>query len=118
MYLEIMLKLEQKNDGLIRVIDIAKELNVTKPSVSRALVILQDLGYIDHSPYGEIKLLDKGRLEAESLLRKHELLTNFLIEVLNLDPLIAEEDACRIEHVINEKTVEAIEDYLQPKQIC
>ena len=112
MYLEVMLKLERKNGGQIRVIDIAKELNVTKPSVSRAVVILENLGYIDHTPYGEIKLLDKGREEAEELMRKHNLLTSFFIHTLEIDPKTAEQDACRIEHVINEKTIQAIEVYL------
>ena len=111
MYLETMLQLEEEN-GVIRSIDIANALGYSKPSVSRATRVLKRDGYISHSPYGDITLTDKGREKAEKVLKTHKLLTEFLVEVLNMSPAIAEEDACRMEHVIRDETITAMEKHL------
>lgn len=112
MYLETILKLE-KEHGIVRSVDVADKLGYSKPSVSRAMGVLKEAGYVSHSPYENIVLTEKGRKRAKSVLRAHYLVTEFLIEALKIDPLVAEEDACRIEHVVSDVTLEAIEEYLE-----
>ena len=111
MYLEVILRLEQRN-GVVRSIDIAKEFDYSKPSVSRAMTVLKNAGYITHSPYGDIALTKKGREKAEKVYALHRLVTDFLVSTLKLDEQAAEKDACRIEHVISKKTVDAMKHYL------
>jgi Mn-dependent DtxR family transcriptional regulator len=115
MYLEVILKLEKRN-GIVRSIDIAREFDYSKPSVSRAVGVLKKEGYLTHSPYGDIALTDKGREKAESILKKHRLITDFLKNTLSIDAELAEQDACRIEHVISEETSIAIEEFLEDKK--
>jgi len=111
MYLEVIYRLEHEN-GTARSIDIAKELNYSKPSISRAMGVLQKLGYVSHSLYGDVSLTKAGLKKAEKIYNKHKILTVFLTCTLGLDPEVAEQDACKIEHVISDQTVEAIENYL------
>lgn len=111
MYLEVILKLERQN-GVVRSIDIANELGYSKPSVSRAMGVLKKAGYISHSPYEDITLTAQGRKKAERIYLTHNLLTEFLIKALQIDPVVAEEDACKIEHVISDTTLDAIKKYL------
>lgn len=106
-YLETILSLERKN-GIVRSIDIANELGFSKPSVSRAMSILKKAGYIEQEAYGNIRLTDSGRARAQTVYDRHVLLTRFFVETLSLDPEIAEQDACRIEHVISPQTIECI----------
>lgn len=112
MYLETILKLE-KEHGAVRSVDVADELGYSKPSVSRAMGVLKQAGYVSHSLYENIELTEKGRKRAKSVLRAHHLLTDFLVQVLHIDPEVAEEDACRIEHVISDVTLDAMEEYLE-----
>ena len=112
MYLEVIYKLELANE-VVRSIDIAKELGYSKPSVSRAMGVLKKAGYITHSPYGDVALTPEGRKKAKLIYHTHHLLTDFLVETLDLDPALAEADACKIEHVISKQTLEAIEKYLK-----
>ena len=113
-YLETILNLEQKN-GVVRSIDIANELGFSKPSVSRAMGVLKKAGYIEQEAYGNIRLTDAGRARASEVYERHVLLTRFFVEQLALDPKIAEQDACRIEHVISPETVERIRATLEEK---
>ena len=106
-YLETILSLEQKN-GVVRSIDIANELGFSKPSVSRAMGVLKKAGYIEQEAYGNIRLTEAGRARASEVYNRHVLLTRFFVERLSLDPKIAEQDACRIEHVISPETMERI----------
>lgn len=111
MYLEVILKLEKRN-GIVRSVDIAKELGYSKPSVSRAMRVLKDAGFITHSPYEDIALTDEGRAKAERVYKSHQLITDFFIKALKMDKDAAEQDACRIEHVISDEAIDAIEKYL------
>lgn len=103
-YLETILNLEQKN-GIVRSIDIANTLGYSKPSVSRAMNVLKKAGYIEQEAYGNIRLTAAGRQRASEVYDRHLLITQFLIKILDLNPEIAEQDACRIEHVISPETV-------------
>lgn len=111
MYLEIILMLEKRN-GVVRSVDIAKEFNYSKPSISKAMNVLKKSGFITHTPYGDISLTTAGRQKAEQIYKLHRLVTQFLIKALDLDESTAEEDACRMEHFVSEKTIAAIEKFL------
>ncbi len=110
MYLEVILQLERRN-GEVRSVDIANELGYSKPSVSRAMRVLKESGCIEHESYGSIKLTDLGRKKAIQMITRHETITAFLKNTLNIDAETAEEDACRIEHIISQKTADAIKKY-------
>lgn len=105
-YLEAMLMMYEKK-GVIRSVDIAYLLNVTKPSVSNAVKRLRENGYITMEKDGLITLTDSGREIAERMYTRHKLLTGFLVK-LGVSEETAEEDACRIEHDISEETFDAI----------
>ena len=109
-YLETMLILEEKN-GYIRSIDIARHLGVTKPSVSYAVKRLKESGYINMESNGPITLAPPGREIATRIYQRHKALRTFL-EMLGVDPEMAEEDACKIEHVISHDTYVAICEYV------
>ena len=109
-YLEAILMLHQRK-GMVRSIDIAEELSVTKPSVSVAMKKLRTNGYIEMDEYGFISLLDKGREIAERMYERHTFLTSWLTS-LGVDPETAADDACRIEHVISQDTFDAMKKSL------
>lgn len=105
-YLETILILQQRN-GTVRSIDIANELQFSKPSVSVAMKNLRNNGYIEMDKTGQIRLLSAGKKIAETVYEKHTTITQFLT-ALGVDPKTAAEDACRIEHVISRESFEAI----------
>ena len=108
-YLETILVLQQRK-GSVRSIDIANELEFSKPSVSVAMKNLRLNGYIEVDAAGQIRLLPDGQRIAEAVLEKHQLLTQFLI-ALGVSPEVAAEDACRIEHVLSNESFEAIKEH-------
>ena len=107
-YLETILIL-QKRTGAVRSVDIANELDFSKPSVSIAMKNLRENGYIQVEG-GYITLLPDGQRIAEQILERHTLLTKWLV-ALGVPEDIAVEDACRIEHVISEESFEAIKQH-------
>lgn len=109
-YLETILMLK-KQRGEVRSIDIAHELNFSKPSVSRAMKLLRENDYITMEQSGAITLTEKGMDIAESMYERHTLLTNYLM-ALGVEEQTAVEDACRIEHVISQQTFERISDFM------
>lgn len=108
-YLEAMLILEQEK-GYIRSVDIANQLGVTKPSVSYATKRLRENGYITMDPDGRINLADPGREVAETIYERHQLLTQ-LFTNYGVNPKIAREDACKIEHDISPETFAALKKH-------
>ncbi len=106
MYLEAIYVLLQKNEK-IRAIDVGAYLGYTKPSVSRAIGILKKGGFISVDSDGYITLLDSGKQVAENLYERHTVLSNMLM-ALGVDEETATEDACRIEHVISDKSFNAV----------
>lgn len=111
-YLETIFILHKRN-GSVRSVDIARELDFSKPSVSRAVGILKDSGYIIVDEHGLIDLTDEGRKKAESIFERHQLLTEFLTKTAKVPEEVAEEDACKIEHVISDDTIQGIKNYLK-----
>jgi Mn-dependent DtxR family transcriptional regulator len=112
MYLEAILELESKNN-VVRSVDIARFLSVTKPSVNRAMSHLKKEGYIKQEPYGDVMLTEKGRNKASRIHELHHVITDFLTTSLGIDVSVAESDACRMEHVISAETVKAMKMFLR-----
>lgn len=110
-YLEAILVLGLKNPS-VRSVDIAAQLNFSKPSVSVAMKNLRENGYINMSAEGRITLTDKGREIAENVYEKHTLLTKWLV-FLGVDPEIAAADACKMEHIISKESFEAIKNHVK-----
>lgn len=115
MYLEAILELEAKNN-VVRSVDVARFLGVSKPSVNRAMTNLKNEGYIQQEPYGDIMFTDKGRSKAARIHELHHIITDFLISSLGISADLAESDACRIEHVISPEVVQAMKAYNKKRQ--
>ena len=109
-YLETILFLEKKINQ-VRSIDIANELNYSKPSVSIAMKNLKNHGYIEIDNSGYITLTDKGLDIAKRMYERHVILSKWLIS-LGVNPDVATEDACKIEHVISEESFNAIKKFI------
>ena len=105
-YLETILLL-QKRMGQVRSIDIANEMNFSKPSVSVAMKNLREKEYITMADNGYITLTESGRQRAESVLERHTILSDWLISI-GVSRETALEDACKVEHDLSEESFEAI----------
>ena len=105
-YLETILML-YKSTGQVRSIDIANEMNFTKPSVSIAMKNLREKGYITMADNGYITLTESGKKRAESVLERHTILADLLISI-GVNEETAREDACKVEHDLSEESFEAI----------
>ena len=112
-YLETILILSHKLP-VVRSVDIANELGFKKSSVSIAMKNLREKGHITVSDAGFIYLTDSGRKIAEMIYERHQLLSQCLIK-LGVNPEVATEDACRIEHVISAESFEALKKYVTDK---
>lgn len=111
MYLETIYVLSQKG-GTVRSIDICEHLGYSKPSVSRAVGLLKNGGYITVSKEGYITLTDLGADVSKKLFERHTVLSKLLIS-LGVSEENATEDACRIEHVISEESFNALKKYIE-----
>ncbi len=106
MYLESIFVLCREK-GAVRSIDVAEYMNYSKPSISRGVSLLKQQGYIVIDKDGYITLTDAGKTMAQNIFERHTVLTKILTSI-GVDEETAAEDACRIEHVISEKTFEAL----------
>jgi Mn-dependent DtxR family transcriptional regulator len=104
MYLKVLYRLQQEA-RVARVRDVAAELGVNPGTVSGALTRLKQRGWIEQERYGFATLTEAGKRAAESVLYKFETLRDVLIEIFGVDPDIADEDACAMEHVVGPDTV-------------
>jgi DtxR family Mn-dependent transcriptional regulator len=102
-YLEMVSFLS--DEGEVRVTDIASRLKVSKPSVLTALKVLEDQGFLEHERYRTVSLTKKGALQAADIRGRHDFLTAFLRDIVGVDADIAEQDACKMEHVLSEETL-------------
>lgn len=110
MYLENILVLRKKQSE-VRAIDVARYAGYSKPSVSRAMGLLRQRGYIEIDVNGYITLTDSGNELASKILERHHILTQFLVRI-GVDPEIAAEDACKIEHVISDESFHKFKEYV------
>ena len=111
MYLETILVLSQTK-SFVRAIDVGEYMGYSKPSVSRAMGLLKNGGYVAVGPEGHITLTDAGREVAETIYERHTVLTNILTG-LGVDPDIATEDACKMEHHISDASFRALKRHFQ-----
>lgn len=110
MYLETILVLSQRQ-RYVRSIDVAEHMGYSKPSVSRAVSLLKQGEYITVDREGFLYLTDAGREVAEKIYERHTVLTQLLINI-GVDPAVAEEDACRVEHDISDETFAKIKEHV------
>jgi DtxR family Mn-dependent transcriptional regulator len=111
-YLEAIADL-LKEKGIARVKDISKVLNVKKPSVAAALSTLSKKKLIVHEKYGYIELTSSGEKLAQDICERHEILFQFLTKILKVDPKIAGEEACKMEHSISPDTLKKFRQFLK-----
>jgi Mn-dependent DtxR family transcriptional regulator len=112
MYLETIYLLESNHDHA-HVVDIAERLGITKPSVTKAMNRLKEEGLINKEAYGHVTLTEKGEAIALKIYYKHCTIAKFLEKSLGLNPNEASKNACRMEHVITDEMLKAIEAYLE-----
>ena len=111
MYLETIYVLSIKMSS-VRSIDVAEYMGYSKPSVSRAVGLLKNDGYLTMAADGVLSLTDKGVETAKNIFERHNILSTFL-ERLGVSAETASQDACKIEHVISAETIEAIKKFTQ-----
>ncbi len=112
-YIETIYRLKKEN-GVVYSIDVAKKLGFSRPSVSRAMSILREEGYITMDEISkEINLTEKGHKKAVDIYDRHKTLTSFLQKTAGVSAKIAETDACRIEHIISTSTFRGIKNYMK-----
>lgn len=110
MYLETILILSQEKK-YVRSIDVCEYMGYSKPSISRAVSILRNNGYLDMDDKGYLTLTEQGRAVAEKIYERHRVLTKVL-QAVGVDSAAAAEDACRIEHVISDESFAAIKKFI------
>ena len=113
-YLEAVLIL-QKQKGMVRSVDLARHMGYAKPSISHAVTVLRNGGYLTTDTDGYLHLTVAGREIAETIFERHQFFTNQLIDA-GIDPAIAEEEACRLEHAISDETFQKLKRHLLRKE--
>ncbi|MBQ8538476.1 MAG: metal-dependent transcriptional regulator [Ruminococcus sp.] len=111
MYLESILVLSKKNPN-VRAIDISEYMGFSKPSVSRALSVLKNGGFVTVSEQGHLKLTEDGKNIAEKIYERHTVLTNYLT-LIGVDKETASQDACKMEHVVSDESFNAIKQQVK-----
>jgi Mn-dependent DtxR family transcriptional regulator len=111
-YLETLLKLSE-SDARVRSVDVANALQVSRASVSKAMGILKEMGLILQEKYGTVTLTEEGKKAAKAVKKRHNTLKGFLLDILEVGEEAAEQDACRMEHVISLETLEKLEQFIQ-----
>jgi len=116
-YLRVILTLSKYSEN-IRSSDIADKLGITRASVSRMMAVLKNSGYIEKENYGSILLTEIGYDIATHIQNRHDLIKSFLIDVLGVTPIVADKDACRMEHSISPETTEKLNNQLAKLSDC
>jgi len=116
-YLEAIYHLEQER-RIARVRDIAKRLDVKMSSVSSALKSLGSRGLIRYDPHQFITLTEQGIEKAKEIVRKHEVLHRFLVRILQVEPAVAEDNACRIEHHLDPEVIDKLITFVEFMEMC
>lgn len=116
-YLEAIALLK-KDKFVARIKDISRLMKVKNPSVTGALNSLSKNGLIIHERYGYVNLTPEGERLAKGVQEKHDILTKFLREVLDVSPKIAAEDACKMEHTISPQTFEKLTKFIEFVETC
>lgn len=115
-YLEAILEITRES-GSARISEIADNLDIAASSVSEVIGKLTKMQLVTQKKYGPVLLTNKGRDYAEDISCRHQIIKDFLTNVLGVDEKIAENDACMMEHVISSVTMEHLIDYLAQKNV-
>ena len=110
-YLKTIYLLE-RNKQKVRVKDIAKKMNITKPSVNKALKILKELKLINYEVYGDINLTKDGQEQAKGIIKKQDILETFLIGILEIDKEQAQEEAKAIKYAMSKESIDKLDSYI------
>ena len=110
-YLEAIFDLSVEGES-VRSVDVANRLDVSRASVNKAVGLLRDAGLIEQEPYGTITLTEKGATAAATVRRRHNMLYTFLNKILSIPDEVAEQEACKIEHIISDLTFEHLSDFV------
>jgi len=116
-YLETILNLE-KSKKFVRVKDIALKMDVKLPTVTSMLNNLAGKGLVNHEKYEYVELTKKGKRIAKDVYRRHVIFRDFLMSILNIDAKTAEEDACKMEHVVSPVTLERFVKFMEFVDTC
>ena len=114
-YLEVIYHLERENKN-VKSVDVARRMEVSRPSVNKAISVLKEAGMVTQELYGTINLTTQGRKKALEVVEKHTVLHDFLANVLGVAEEIADRDACEIEHIISPETFERIKNLVEEKK--
>lgn len=112
-YLEAIVMLGGTQTQPVRSVDIATKLGVSKASVSKAVTSLKASGMLDQPYYGDITLTEDGYVYGCAVLKRHEMLTRFLVKEVGLSEEVAEEEACQMEHAISDDSFVKWMDYFK-----
>lgn len=110
-YLKTIYLLE-KSRKKVRVTDIATKLEITKPSVNKAINLLKEMEMINYKAYGNITLTKQGKSYAIEVIKKQDILTMFLVEILGINKVQAEEEAIAMKHTISKQTTQKLNQYI------
>ena len=110
-YLEVIYDLSHGTEP-VRSIDIANLLGVSRASVNKRLSLLKDSGFIEHEPYGLVRLTDRGSAVAKNVRERHNTLYKFLTDILGVPEETADREACEMEHAISQDTADKLYAYL------
>ncbi len=110
-YLETIFILSEKNES-VRVTDISNKLKKSKPSVNTSIKILARDGYLEHEHYGRVTLTESGRALARDIYSRHKTIKTFFVDILGIDPVTADKEACSIEHVLSTASIGKLDEYI------
>ncbi len=111
-YLKTIYILES-NTNKVRVTDIANKMNITKPSVNKAVKTLSEIELLNYETYGEITLTIKGKELAKEIIKREDIIEMFLVEVLEIEKRQAKKEAIAMKHAISSDTSEKLEKYIR-----
>jgi DtxR family Mn-dependent transcriptional regulator len=111
-YLEAIMVAQDEN-GSASVTDVRNLLGVKTPSVTGALRVLAEKGYLKHEPYQGVKLTAKGRRVATDVKARHVILSSFLTDILGVRAKTADIDACKMEHTVSRETLDKLHDFMK-----
>lgn len=114
-YLEAIYRImtEHPGENSVRSVDVSEQLGVSKASVNKALTALKEGGFVEQTRYGRVELTETGREYASQVWRRHRMLRAFLTSELGVEPTVANEEACLMEHALSEDTTQRLMDYLE-----
>jgi DtxR family Mn-dependent transcriptional regulator len=116
-YLEAIYRLESKR-GFARTMELARKLRVVPGSVTNTIESLEERGLVIHEPYKGVRLTDKGRRLASTVLRRHRLAERLLTDILHMDWSLVHEAACKLEHALSPEIIRPLEKVLRHPKTC